>query len=64
MLAAGHSPAVALMSGFFSACLVMAATVLLSVKKSGVWKDLSIVLPKEFEKAIEGTDLGKPGSTL
>lgn len=58
MLAAGHSPVAALMSGFFLACLVMAASVLLSVKKSGVWKDLSIVLPEEFGKALEGTDFG------
>ena len=60
VLAAGHTPAFALASGFFSACLIMATSVLLSVKKSGLWKDLSIVLPTEFGKAVENTDLGKP----
>jgi len=59
LLAAGHSPAYALMSAFFLACLMMAAVVFLSVQKSGLVKSLSIVLPKELETVLETTDIGK-----
>ena len=57
VLGATHSALFALASGFFSACLMMAVVVLLSIRKSGAWKDLSIVLPASFQKILENTDM-------
>ena len=56
-LSAGYDSTIALAFGFFSGCTVMAGGVLRSVVKSGMWKDLSIVLPPEFTKVIEGVDI-------
>lgn len=59
LLAAGNSPAFALVGGFFSACTMMATVVYLSVRRSDVWKDLSLTLPKELEQIIRNSDVGK-----
>ena len=60
MLAATKSPAFSLATAFFTACLVMAAAVLSTIRKSGTWKDLSIVLPPELETVLEETDVTQP----
>lgn len=60
MLAATHSVSFALATGFFAACLVMAAAVLRTVQKSGAWRELSIILPEELQTVLEGTDVTQP----
>lgn len=59
-LFAGRSVAFALASGFFSACLLMASAVTLTIHKQGMWKDLGIALPKQLEQVVEHTDIDKP----
>ena len=57
ILAANNSVSFALATAFFVACIVMSGSVLLTVKKSGVWKDLSIWVPPELEKQVSSTDV-------
>lgn len=49
----------ALVSGLLSGAVLMAAGVLWTVKKQGMWQELGISLPKELEQIIEQTDVGK-----
>lgn len=58
LLAAGNSPLYSLVGGFFSACSLMATVVYLSVKRSGLLKDL--VLPRELENIVANSDIVKP----
>lgn len=60
VLAATGSPLMAAASGCFAASLVMAGAVFRTVQKSGALKELSIVLPAELEKIVEGTDVTQP----
>lgn len=56
LLAFGHQTGFALASGFFSACVVMAGAVALTIKKQGMWKELGIALPEQLEREIETAD--------
>ena len=57
ILAANNSVPFALATAFFAACIVMSGSVLLTVKKSSVWKDSSVWVPLELEKQISSTDV-------
>lgn len=53
MLAGGSSPLFACATGFFSACLVMAAALLNAARKVGI----KAPLPKGLEQVVANTDL-------
>ncbi len=59
VLAATNDPIMALCIAFFAACTVMAGSVIMSVKRAKIWKDLSVVLPGTLEKTITTTDVTK-----
>lgn len=55
-----HSPLFALVSGFFGACGLSATAMLLTAKKSPLWKELKVELPEELRKVVEQTDVSQP----
>ena len=60
VIAATHSPWLALTTGFFAACGFMAASVAMTVQKQKMWAELGISVPKQLQNILETTDVSSP----